>query len=255
MIQSMIKIIDVKKSKNKYIVSTINKDYSFEEDTIIKYAIFKNKEFSEQEVENIIIDDQKNKILNIALYYLSFRSRSVFEVYSYLRKKEYSEELVLSLIDKLKVLEYLDDKVFSRELLDYHIRINKGPKVVIEKLKLKGIEEEVINETMVLYDNSIIKDVIKTIIEKNINKNIKEPIKKQKQKLYSKLIRDGFSGSIVFNMINQFEFIEDCEDNLIKEIEKSKKHYSKYDDKIMKSKVIASLLNKGYEYSIIKKYL
>lgn len=253
--QSMITIIEVKKNRKKYLVSTLNNDYSFEEDTIIKYGIFKNKKFTKEEIENIIIDDQKNKILNIALFYLSFRNRTVFEVYSYLRKKDYSEQLVLSIIDRLKDLEYLNDRSFSLELIDYYIRINKGPKVIIEKLKQKGIDELIINETMVLYDDETVKNVIQTIIEKNINNNIQEPIKKQKQKLYNKLLRDGFSGSLILSMINQFEFIEDCEENLIKEIEKSKKRYSKYDEKIMKNKIITSLLNKGYEYNVIKKYL
>lgn len=253
--QAMITIVEVKKNRKKYLVSTLNNDYSFEEDTIIKYGIFKNKEFTKDELENIIRDDQKNKILNIALFYLSFRNRTVFEVYTYLRKKDYSEQLVLSIIDRLKDLEYLNDRSFSLELIDYYIRINKGPKVIIEKLKQKGIDELIINETMVLYDDETVKNVIQTIIEKNINNNIQEPIKKQKQKLYNKLLRDGFSGSVILSMINQFEFIEDCEENLIKEIEKSKKRYSKYDEKIMKNKIITSLLNKGYEYNVIKKYL
>ena len=253
--QSMITIVEVKKNRKKYLVSTLNNDYSFEEDTIIKYGIFKNKEFTKDELENIIRDDQKNKILNIALFYLSFRNRTVFEVYTYLRKKDYSEQLVLSIIDRLKDLEYLNDRSFSLELIDYYIRINKGPKVIIEKLKQKGIDELIINETMVLYDDETVKNVIQTIIEKNINNNIQEPIKKQKQKLYNKLLRDGFSGSVILSMINQFEFIEDYEENLIKEIEKSKKRYSKYDEKIMKNKIITSLLNKGYEYNVIKKYL
>ncbi|HHX78275.1 MAG TPA: hypothetical protein GX695_00785 [Acholeplasmataceae bacterium] len=253
--QAMITIVEVKKNRKKYLVSTLNNDYSFEEDTIIKYGIFKNKEFTKDELENIIRDDQKNKILNIALFYLSFRNRTVFEVYTYLRKKDYSEQLVLSIIDRLKDLEYLNDRSFSLELIDYYIRINKGPKVIIEKLKQKGIDELIINETMVLYDDETVKNVIQTIIEKNINNNIQEPIKKQKQKLYNKLLRDGFSGSVILSMINQFEFIEDYEENLIKEIEKSKKRYSKYDEKIMKNKIITSLLNKGYEYNVIKKYL
>ena len=253
--QAMITIVEVKKNRKKYLVSTLNNDYSFEEDTIIKYGIFKNKEFTKDELENIIRDDQKNKILNIALFYLSFRNRTVFEVYTYLRKKDYSEQLVLSIIDRLKDLEYLNDRSFSLELIDYYIRINKGPKVIIEKLKQKGIDELIINETMVLYDDETVKNVIQTIIEKNINNNIQEPIKKQKQKLYNKLLRDGFSGSVILSMINQFEFIEDYEENLIKEIEKSKKRYSKYDEKIMKNKIITSLLNKGYEYNVIKNYL
>ena len=170
--QAMITIVEVKKNRKKYLVSTLNNDYSFEEDTIIKYGIFKNKEFTKDELENIIRDDQKNKILNIALFYLSFRNRTVFEVYTYLRKKDYSEQLVLSIIDRLKDLEYLNDRSFSLELIDYYIRINKGPKVIIEKLKQKGIDELIINETMVLYDDETVKNVIQTIIEKNIKNNI-----------------------------------------------------------------------------------
>ncbi|MDD2258989.1 MAG: RecX family transcriptional regulator [Bacilli bacterium] len=253
--QSMIKIIDVTKNRKKFIVSTLNKDYTFEEDTIIKYAIYKNKEFTEKEFENIVIDNQKYIILNVALYYLSFRSRSIYEVYSYLRKKDYSEDLVLVVIEKLKDLEYLDDFSFSKELLDYYIRNNKGPKFILEKLKQKGIESFIINEIMLLFDNETETKIIHTIIEKNIKKNIHEPIKKQKQKLYNKLLRDGFSSNRILSIINQYKFIADCEQTLIKEIEIIKKRYSKYDEKIMKNKIITSLLNKGYDYAIIKKYL
>lgn len=253
--QSIIKIITVKKSRRKYLVSTLNKDYFFEEDTIIKYGIYKNVEFNEKEFENIIRDDQKNKILNIALFYLSFKNRSIFEVYAYLRKKEYPEDLVLAVIDQLKELKYLDDNVFAANMLDYYIRINKGPRVLFEKLKQKGVDEAIINEIIISYDSETEKNVIETIIEKNINKNIHEPIKKQKLKLYNKLARDGFSSNIIFSIINHLKFIDESEENLIKEIEKSKTRYSKYEDKIMRNKVITSLMNKGYDYSVIKKYL
>ena len=55
-----IKVLSVKKKRKKYKVETNLDSHTLEEDIIIKYNIFKDKEFEEKEFKKIL---EENKVL------------------------------------------------------------------------------------------------------------------------------------------------------------------------------------------------
>ncbi len=98
-------------------------------------------------------------------------------------------------------------------------------------------------------------EVLDVIIPKLVDKKTNLPIKKQKEQLYQKLIRDGFSGSLIEKKINSISFTSNALDYLDNEIKKLKKKYEKLPDDEKHTKIIQSLMRKGYEYSDIKKVI
>lgn len=243
-------VLSVKKLKLKYKVETTENKYSFSEETIIKYSIFKGKEFSNEELDVIQDEENKNSLMNKAINYLSYQARSINEVKKYLIDKECSAELSEVIIQKIQDLGYLDDEALANSLLDYVIRTYKGPKVLEAKLVQKDIEEELIAKTVNKFNILREEEVLEQLLEKILPKYKSYPLKKQKILIYQKLLRDGFSSEAINKYLNSVSYIDESDDVLEKELKKLLNRYEVIDYKI-KSSIISKLMNKGYDYSRI----
>lgn len=245
-----ITIVSIEKKKTKYVVTTNDGEYDFDEDTIIRFYVFKDKVFSKDEFSNILESVNVNKAMNKAINYLSFKSRTINEMDKYLYEFE-NRSLV---IDKLIELGYLNDESYSKSYLDYCIRNKKGPLFFENKLLEKGIDKELISKYKAMYtdDNQI--NSIKMITDSFVLKNNTKPVNKIKTSLINKLIRDGFEKEFIYNFISRYEFIDNSLDSLKRDYEKKLLQLkNRYDDEYeIKKRLTAYLINKGYDYSNIK---
>lgn len=253
--------VEKKQKSKKYKVITDDLEYQVSEDMIIKHHLFKDKIFTKKEfdkvIEDILEDEYFNKVINL----LSISLKSEYEIIQYIHNNEAKNKTYLkakqinNIIEKLKQLNYLDDSKLCENVIDYYIRNNKGPLFIKQKLKEKKIDESIINDKIQCYDYALEEEIIVKIISKENNKNL--PIKKYKQNLSNKLIRNGFNSSLVFKIVERMT-IEDNSESLI---EKDYiKVYNRVKDKNKtdsekKQLIINGLLSKGYEYSLIKKYI
>lgn len=247
------KVLVVKKLKRNFQVETTEGKYKFSEDTIIKYQIFRDREFTKEELEVILKTEEFNSYLNRAINYLSFQLRSVNEIKKYLVSKECPINLIDDITKKIIELGYLDDERLANSFLDYSIRNLKGPNFLFQKLKEKLIEEKLIKNTISKYSEEIEIEVIEELLGKIANKYKKYPLRKQKQLVYQKLLRDGFSNELINSALNKFEFNDDSDEALNKDFRKAILKVENLDYK-EKQKIISKLLQKGYEYSKIQEH-
>lgn len=248
--KSSITIDSIEKKKSKYLVTTNDGVYDFDEDTIIKYYVFKDKVFSKAEFSLILESVDINKAMNKVINYLSFKSRTIHEINVYL-KDFVSKDIV---IEKLIKLGYLNDDTYAKSYLDYCIRNKKGPLFFENKLISKGVDKKYIIKYKDLFTDQIQLDIITNITTAFTLKNNTKPIIKIKTTLINKLLRDGFDKDNIYSVINKYEFIDNSYDSLIKDYEKKLLQLSSRDltDKEIKQKMITYLINKGYDYSKIK---
>lgn len=258
-----IKIINVEKlnKKNKYKVITSENEYIVSEDLLIKYQLFKDKSYSkkyfEEVLQSIIQDTFLNKIINL----LSISNKSEYEVIKYIHTQEeknnqyLTEKQINNIISILHQYNYLDDNKLSVSLIDYYIRNNKGPLFIKQKLKEKKIDEKMIIDNLKAYNSLKEEEIIIKIIAKESNANL--PINKQKQNIIGKLLRNGFTPSLVYNMVNQTDFIDNSEQLIMKDYFKVFNKVKDKDktDNEKKQVIINYLLNKGYDYQIIKEII
>jgi len=253
--EKMIEILKIKKDKKRFIVYTNDGEYKFTEDTIVSFMVLKGKTFSEKEFKKIVKANCSDELFNKALNYISYQMRSEYEIYSYLKEKEASQVEIERIIKKIKDFGYIDDRALSKYLTDYVIRQKKGPKVLERKLQEKRIDEEIIKEVLSSYDFDKEIEVANLLMDSILKKNTDKPLKAQKMNAYTKLARDGFSGEVINHVINEATFSDNSLERIEKEIEKQEYKYRDLDDAKRREKMIASLLRKGYEYSIISRYL
>lgn len=259
MIPKMIEIQSIKKLKKHamYEMATNVESINISEDFMVIHELYKGKQITEDEYKKIKKDLQKEESFLKVCNYISYQMRSEQEVKIYLKGLNCTLSEIDKIVKRLSSLGYIDDELLANSLLSSAINHLKGPRYWQDKIFTRRIKREAINN--ITYDFETEKETIERAIEKNRNKNDNLPKAKQKESLASKLLRDGFTSSLVFSCLQEKEkegfFHEDTEENILRDIKKMMKKYQKYESYEQKKKVIAALISRGYEYSMINKYL
>ena len=252
-----VRILKLTKKKKNYIITTDEKEYIFDEDTIVEFGLFKDKVFSKTQFKEILKKRDANNSFNLALKYLSISIKSQNEVEKYLEKKDINKSIINKTIIRLRQFGYLDDKTYALKLLQYYQSSNKGPQFISKKLYDKKIDRKIIESTMASFTEDIEKAIINKTLAKEANKYKEYPILKQRQVLSDKLIRNGFTPSLVFSIIREYDLIDESHNKLLLDIEKQKRLLANKDltDSQKKQKIMQSLVSKGYDYHKISSLL
>ena len=161
--------------------------------------------------------DNFTKLLNKSFRFLSYRPRSEKEVRDYLKKKisnfqfqisnfKTGEELMDSIIEKLKKQKFLDDREFAKWWIEQRSKVKpKALKFIIFELKQKGIEKDLIEEVLESKEFEIVSDFDKAfkLAQKRINRYRGETPKKAYEKMARFLASKGFDYDTIKKVIDQ----------------------------------------------------
>ena len=250
--EDIIKILSIKKLKKigMYSLETTEEEITVSDDIIVKYRLEKDLELTKDEYRKIKKENDLHNVYFAVCNYISYGMRSEYEIYSYLKERDIKDKDAVKIINELKEERMIDDEALASYILDSVKREKKGPKVFYNKLFERRLKVDKNNYS---YSEEEEEEIIDVIISKLYDKKKTLPVKKQKELLYSKLLRDGFSGSVVEKKINKVKFIDESKDTLDKEVKKLNKKYEKLPSEEKKTKIIRSLIQKGYEYSEVTK--
>lgn len=258
----MIKIVEiVAKRNNRYQLNVLKDDkpvkHILNEITMFKYDLFRPKEISLKQYNEIIKSSEYDLLFIKALNFISYQMRTISEVKKSLRKSTKDEKTIDKIIKELKEKQYLNDDKYVLEYVTQKIEFDLvGPRYIKEKLISKGVHYDLIDSHLVKFTDENQYDKVYQLIVNATKFPIKKPYNKAYLSLKSKLINKGFSLNIVqSSLISNKELIENAvveDDLLLKDFEKLTKKYDKniYEDK---NKIIKSLMSKGYNYQLIKK--
>lgn len=238
-----------KKSRNKYIVTTDVDTVTLSEDTIVTHRILKGSTFTEDEWEAIKEGKTKANAWDRVLNYLSFQARSEKEIITYLENLKIEESAIAEIIERLKSLDLVNDERMASSLVSSYKNSNKGPYLIREKLTQKGIDESIINQALRSYTSAEEETNIQNVIKKEQRLRNSYPVFKQKKMIYEKLLRDGFSMELVTKVIEETTFTSNHSSRLKQDFQKTIQRETD------KNKIIARLIQKGYSYPEIKKFL
>lgn len=116
-------------------------------DIVLKENLKVEKEISSKKLEQLIKENELDKILAKVYKFLSYRPRSEKEIHNYLAKKEISTLLASLVIKTLQKQKYLDDKEFARWWVEQRIKFRPvGERILRAELLRKGIKKEVVEE-------------------------------------------------------------------------------------------------------------
>lgn len=233
-----------KVGKNKYKVIFDNTELTLYEDVILKYDLLIKNDVDIDLIDKIVEENRSYDVYETALNYIEIKMRNKKEIYKYLLNKGFDETLVNQTIEKLKNIGLLDSKSYITAFINDKINLsNDGPYKIKKSLLDLEFSESEIDDYLYKIDNNIWKEKLEKIINK------KKSIMKSKSyfmfinKMKNDLYNLGYDKDMIDEKLSKIEY----ESNAIeKDFDKAKKKY-----KEDKTKIINSLLRKGYSYEEI----
>ncbi len=221
------------------------------EDTILKYELL-TKPFDVKNMYEMEYFNQECDVYYVALKYLKFKPRTVFELKNYLLKKEYPLEAIEKAIDKLTKQGYLNDLSYCKSYLNMKIMTsNNGPGKIKKELLKRGVSADYIDEAMNEFTSDIELEKIRKIISKKIKANHNKSGRILKQKIIMDLVNEGFNKAIVMDEISKQKFT-DSPEFIKKEYDKLYKKLSrKYSGEELDFKIKQKMYQKGLGYEEI----
>ncbi len=203
-----MKITDIQKQKHnskRYSVF-VDGEFAFglDEIDVLYYKLLNCDEISEEKFNYIKENVVFSKARDVAIKYLSFKSRTEKEVVLKLREKEFSDDIIDKVIELLKKYNYIDDYSYAGSFLRDKFNLKGfGSNRIKFELKQKGISNEIIEQ--VFFENEFDEaQKAAELIERKYG--IWDFDIKEKQKIEGFLARRGFSFSTIreaFNIIKE----------------------------------------------------
>ncbi|MFA5231851.1 MAG: regulatory protein RecX [Candidatus Omnitrophota bacterium] len=156
------------------------------------------------------------KAREYAFLLLKYRLRSEQELLQRLKLKGFSEELCRDTLNFLKDREFIDDRIFARGWVASRLKRPFGLRRIKQELIQKGLDKEVIEDTLSRYRGQSQKSgqspleedydegsILRRLAEQRFSK-LKgvEPLK-ARQRVYAYLMRRGFSPDLINSVVNK----------------------------------------------------
>lgn len=233
-----------KVGKSKYKIIFDNTDITLYEDVILKYDLLIKSEVDIDLIDKIIKENEHYDAFYNALNYIEIKMRNKKEIISYLKKKEFNDEIINETINKLENLKLLNTKSYIQAFINDKINLsNDGPYKIKKTLLDSDFNEEEIDDYLNTIDENIWLEKLKKIANK------KKSIMKSKSyymfisKMKNDLYNLGYDKYMIDEILSNIEYDSNA---LSKDLEKANKKF-----KGDKTKIINFLLRKGYSYEEI----
>lgn len=250
-----MEIKKVESEKNNMFTVYLDNGTSFSahEESVVRYRLISGRMLEEYELDEIYEGIIYDEAYITALKYISYKLRSKFETEQYLMD-DYPGDVIHHTIERLTEEGYINDRRYSEALKNTMFNTTqKGPLHLKNALRKKGISQTLIDEQVRAFDLSVDEERVNKIKDKELKK-YKGAYRQFKMKLKEKMMARGY-------MAHHFEMItfdDDFDDTSFFEKD-FEKYYNKYRRREsgyqLKSKLIQSLLRKGYNYQMIEKKL
>lgn len=199
---------------------------------------------------------------DMALRYLSYRSRTEAEMREYLEKKSMDGTVITEVIEKLKYYGYLDDRKYIESIISGNCFGNQyGRKRLKADLKQHGIKDADFSMVDDFYTEQMEATCLRNQFERIRGRYASEPVAKQKQKISAFLQRKGFSYDMIASVIHEHNFEESKTSDDSDAETRISYYYEKYDRMYrrkgftgieLESRIIRGLLSRGFAYDSIK---
>jgi len=147
-------------------------------------------------------EDNRALAFNFSLKYLSFRNRSIKEVYDYLLRKNFIDETINSVLKRLVDLKFLNDEEFAKSWIESRQKYKGKSKYILKnELRLKGLKNDLIEPLLNEAEDDL--ETAKTLFEKKKKTLAKLPAEEFKKKMAAFLQRRGFSWSVVSKLLKE----------------------------------------------------
>ncbi|HWA52155.1 MAG TPA: RecX family transcriptional regulator [Patescibacteria group bacterium] len=196
--------------KNRVNVYLDNKfGFGIDLDNFVLLNLKLNQELNEQEIEEIIKKAEFQKTFDRVFKWSTSRPHSEKEIKDYLKRKKVPNVLYKDLFEKLSQFGVVNDEEFARFWIESRNSFNAKPKKVLRmELKMKGINDEIMNKMLENTQIDEEKMALNLLQKRKIHfENIEKT--KRKQKMIAYLAGRGFAFELAKKTIERYNSGED----------------------------------------------
>lgn len=194
--------IEVQKKNKKRSSIFIDGEFKFglDNEIILKYDLQEGDELTEEQIKNLLLSEEKQKVKQRAYRLLRFRNRSIAEIESRLQRLGYEPAIIGDVIQELIEEGVLNNHKFARDFIsDYTNLKPRGNIFIMNELKKKKVDDRYIQEILKERDE---RGLIRNIIEKRFS-NFNKKDQKQKAKILRYLLSRGFTPKMVYDVLGE----------------------------------------------------
>ena len=206
--KTITQIVVQQKRKNRCSIF-LDDEYAFglDQDVVLQYGLKKRDLLTEQQIEDILLSEEKKRAKERALNFLAYRDRSEKEMVAKLKEVGYDQPIIDWVMSELKRINLIDDEKFARiysqsKMITHPV----GEFMLRRELKHKGIADDQIEQTVdKVYQEKDQYALAKELAcQRKIRfKNVDEL--KAKKRVSDFLLRRGFSWDVVSEVLEQWE--------------------------------------------------
>lgn len=192
---------------NRYLLEFSNgEQLEVHEDVLVRYRLLKGKEIDPQLLEELNYEEEILRGYRIAIHYISYRPRSVYEVKQHLQHKEIHAEHIATIIERLIEKQYLNDSDFAKKWVEYRLRHRpKGKFALAHELKEKGIPSSIIDEVLSNIDSDVEIERALQLGEKKLRQYKGGEWKEVRVKIIRFLTNKGYGMEIIMQILPKLE--------------------------------------------------
>jgi len=202
------------KNKNRVNLYLDNKfAFGLSLDEVVSKGLAVRQELSDKQVDKLFFSSNLELLYQKTINFLSYRFRSEKEIKDYLNKNlskqdkvvdQLKEKLTEKIITKLKKQKLIDDQKFALWWIEQRLSFKpKGKWALKAELIKKGIDKEIIEQSLSTISSQQSSVAAQKIIDKKIRLYQKLPKQKLKQKLFAHLARRGFDYELIKKVIDE----------------------------------------------------
>jgi len=161
------------------------------------------RELSDKEVEEIVKKAQFQKTLDKLLRFATLRPRSEKEIKDWFKRRKVHESLHQELFNRLNRLDLIDDEKFAQWWVEQRMAFKpRGKRVLGQELRQKGVDKEIIEETLsgIKLDET---KVAGELLKKKAYRWEKLPRLEARRKMAQFLGRKGFAWETIEKIIEK----------------------------------------------------
>lgn len=183
--------------------------FGLHEEVLAKTRIRVGDDLTQQTIELILTHEEFTLAKQQALRFIGYRMRSERELRVKLIEKEFDPATVDNVVHHLQLLGIINDKIFAEAFIhDTQLRKPAGRRLLVQKLRLKGIAppviDDVLNEKVTRDEEQILAFNSAQHLMKRYRasrKNVDE--EKQRQRISQFLARRGFGWDTIAPVLKQ----------------------------------------------------
>ncbi|AVH75556.1 RecX family transcriptional regulator [Weissella koreensis] len=235
--------------------------FAVAEKILIQFNLFKGTKVDDELKATIIEAEYNQKAYQKALTYAANSLHSKQQVRTKLQQADFPVSVIEQAIERLEQLDIIDDQQFANEYVQSQIRRGKlGPRAIKFNLKKYGIDQFIIEDLLVEYDETLQREKLSELIDPLFQKYRRESAFMADQKVTQKLYQNGFDQRQIKQALQDYHAEtpvdeEQAQENFVRMMEKTAQKYQHLTGWDYQSKVKAGMYRRGFDLRKVDQWL